>query len=276
MASFVSCKDDFDELEDTDQRSITFEIYTDDFFEDFFDLPSSKDVQTNSKYILDFDHKIRLSCYCYNHNDSLVSVNSTLISNMSKSFIKIAHLVKDTEYRFEIFADVAKIDKTLEYYEAWFHLETASIDSFFLLNMRNSEDPHHDILKHAAVNTIPENNIVPIRLSPISVNSYCIFSNADETEWISGEITYSNSFFVKSMATRSRKSQKFNHINDGQENIIIPFNMASIHDTVNFQLRRIMLNKTDSLKFSIINRNNQHIVTSIDCRTLTQTSCEFQ
>lgn len=275
VTTLVACKDNFDELHDTDQRYITFEVTTEDFFDDFFNLPQAGETPDNSKYVLDLDYRIRLSCYCYDNNDSLVSKSSLLVNDVDKGFLNITHLTKDTVYRFYIFADVAKNDKALEYYESWFHLETSSIDSFYLLNLQTNGDPHHNILKLATITAVPENNIIPVKLEPISVNSYCIFTNVSDTEWISGEITYSSSFYVKSLSTRSRESHKFSHINDGQNKIIISITYPSIQDTVNIQIKRTLLNNVEEMEIPIINYDNKPFVTEIDCKSLNLTSCEF-
>lgn len=275
LSVLVSCKDNFDELKDTDQRYISFEIYTEDFFDDFFYLPTNDMTQGKEKYELDSDHKIRLSCYCYDDANNLVGSSSILVNELNQSTLKIFHLIKDREYRFEIFADIVKFDKAVDYYESWFHLEYSSIDSFYIINLLTDEIPQHNILRHITVNATPENNIVPVKLDPITINSYCILSNIEYVEWVSGKISCSMSIFIESMKARSKKSLEFSYINKGQKKIIIPFTTLSIQDTVMMQLTRVMLNNTDKIDIPIINQGKRPFVTDIDCKSLTLTSCVF-
>lgn len=273
---FVACKENFDELTDTDQRNISFEVSTEGFFDDFFDLPGLEPTYISSKYELDSGHKFRMSCYCYNDNDSLIASVFSLVNAPTQTTLKLPHLFKDKEYRFDIFADIVKYDKALDFYESWFHLETSTINSLYLLNMQTNEIPQHNILRHATITSKPENNTIPMKLEPITVNSYCILSNIGDTEWVRGEISYNTSFYIKSMSARSRQSYEFSYINKGEKRIIIPFTTPAIQDTVIIQIKRTLLNKTDEIEIPIINYNNQPFVADIDCKSLNLISCEFK
>lgn len=270
----VACQDNFDEWNDTDQRRITFDIDTEGFFDEYLTISGTL-FQKGGDFTLDPTHRFRLSCYCYDTKDSLVLHSSILMDKTGTESIRLSHLQKDIDYRFEFFADVVKFDKAVDYYESWFQLGTENCNSTYLFCFQPDSIHEHNIVKHATIHTKPENNRITVNMVPITVNGYCVLSNLQDVEMVNGYYTYNESFFVNSMQGRRRASHTYSYLPKGGSQIVIPVTTGSVADTLSVKIKRVMLNQIDSTFIYVRNPENKSFVTDIDCKTLKQKSCVY-
>ena len=270
----VSCQDNFDEWNDTDLRRINFDIETEGFFDEYLTLSGTSFLKGGG-FTLDPSHRLRLSCYCYAAEDTLVQHSYILMDKTGTGSIRLSHLQKDTNYRFELFADVVKFDNAVDYYESWFQLGTKKCNSTYLFCFQPDSIHEHNIVRHATIHAKPENNRISVNMVPVTVNGYCILSNLQDVEMVNGYYTYNESFFVNSMQGRKRSSHTYRYLTNGKKQIVIPITTGSIGDTLSVKIKRVMLNQIDSTLISVRNPENKSFVTEIDCKTLKQKSCLY-
>ena len=65
----VACKDDFDELCDSNQRRITFQVDVSHLFDNVL-VQQQDGFSLGSTFSLDETQRLRLTSYCYDINDS--------------------------------------------------------------------------------------------------------------------------------------------------------------------------------------------------------------
>lgn len=270
----LSCQNDFDEWNDTNQRNITFDINIYSFFDDYLCLSDEDFIKGFSKPLNSLD-RIRLSCYCYDMNDSLVQYTYLLSNTITKATIQQRHLLKESKYRFEIFADLVWYDSSVDYYETWYQLGVKDINSFYLFCLQPDSMHYRNIVKHKTIYSTADNNKVVVNLNPITINGYCILSNLQDIEMINGYYGYNESFYINSMFGRKRSIHSYSYFPNKRNRIVIPITTAAINDTISLKIKRIILNDVDSTYIYITNPENKCFVSEIDCKTLIQESCVY-
>lgn len=270
----VSCQDNFDEWNDTNQRTISFKISTEDFFRDYLTMYNG--IYTKGLYFpLESSYRFRISCYCYDKHDSLIQYKHYLSNDAREVLLHLRHLKKEQEYRFDFFCDAVRYDKTVDYYESWFQLGTNNINTFYLFCFQPDSVHSHNIVKHATVYAAPNNNTVPIALNPITINGYVVFSNMQDVEMLDGYYEYNESFYLNGMSGRRRSAHSYKYLPNGKKQIVIPLTMGAISDTLFIKVKRVMLSNIDSTFIEILNPENNCFVSEIDCKTLKQKLCVY-
>lgn len=270
----VSCQDNFDELNDTDQRFVSFEVSTEGFFEDFLESSNGTYIKGHTND-LGPSYRIRVTCYCYDQTGNLAHHSYLLTNRIGKESILLKHLLKDQKYRFEFLADIVKFDKAVDYYESWFQLGYENINDFYLFCFQPDSTQIHNIVRHATVYAVPDNKNISVIFTPITVNGYCILSNLHEVEMVSGYYGYNESFYVNNMSARRRSTQSYRYLPNGKSQIVIPVTTGAINDTLSVKVKRIMYNDIDSTYIYIKNPDNKCFVSEIDCKTLKQKTCVY-
>ena len=270
----VSCHENFDELNNTDQRRITFDVCTDGFFDNFLSM-SNGEYSKGIAHTLDGNHKIRVSGYCYDMDGNVVQNTQELMNGVWTKSITFFHLQKDHQYRFEFFADVVENNMAVDFYESWFQLGIENIERFYLFCFQPNNLHLNNIVRHSTLYAKPENNTLVVSLEPITVNGYCVLSNLQNIERVNGYYGYNESFFINSMSGRKRSTHEYSYMVGDNKNIVIPITTGTISDTVSVKIKRVMLNKVDSADIYIRNPENRPFVTDIDCQTLKIKSCVY-
>ena len=271
---FISCQDDFDEWNDTEQRRITFDVCTDGFFDNFLSMLDGG-YSIGTTQALDCNLKVRISGYCYDMDGNMVQNLHVLKDEMGSTSITFLHLLKDHVYRFVFFADVVESDFAVDYYEFWFQLGIDNIDNFYLFCFQPSSAHQNNIVRHASLYAKPENNKVNVTLDPLTVNGYCVLSNLQDIERVSGFYGYNESFFINSMSGRKRGVHNYSYIVGDEKQIVIPITAGAISDTISVKIKRVVLNLVDSAYVFIRNPDNKPFVSEIDCQTLKMKSCVY-
>lgn len=274
MLLVVSCQDNFDEWEDTDQRSITFDIHTEDFFDDFL-ASSGTDFVMGPNLSLQPTHRLRVACYCYDAADSLVQYKYSLRNNMGTESISLRHLDKNQTYRFELFTDVVRHDDAVDFYETWFPLGTENLSTAYLFCFQPDSIPEHNIVRHQTLSLQPANNKVEVRLDPFTVNGYCILSNLQSVDYVSGYWGIYDSFFIKDKGLRHATTYNYQIRPKAKQREVIPVTLGAVSDIFLIKVRHVALNEIDSAYFQVKNPENRPFVLDIDCATLKQKSCVY-
>lgn len=270
----VSCRNNFDEWNDTDQRRITFDICTDGFFDDF--LSKSDDGYVKGIiYPIEGNRRMRVASYCYGADGNLVQSSHKLLEGMGTNSITFYHLQKDAEYRFEFFADIVEADQTVDYFESVFQLGTENIGKFYLFCFQPNSRHQYNIVRHSTLYVKPENNTLAISLEPITVNGYCVLSNLQGIERVNGFYGYNESFFVNTMSGREIGTFDYSCMVGDNRNVVLPITTGAISETITVKVKRVILDKVDSSYVFIKNPDNRPFVSDIDCQTLKMKSCVY-
>lgn len=270
----ASCQDNFDEWNDTEQRRITFDISTDGLFDNYLSMTDEGYLKGCTKSI-DGDYKIRVSGFCYDTDGKLIQNSYKLADRIGTESITFFHLLKDHEYRFEFLTDVVETDTAVDFYESWFQLGTDNIDNFYLFCFQPNDIHRYNKVSHATLYAIPENNTLKVSVQPITVNGYCELTNLQNIERVNGYYGYKESFYLNSMTGRMRGNHAYSYIVGDNKKFVIPITTGTVSDTISIKIKRVILNKVDSVYLFIRNPENKPFVSDIDCQTLKMKSCVF-
>ena len=271
----TSCEDNFDELNDTKQRHVTFSFITDSLFSNVLCYNGSYSL--GDKEGLDSDYRLRISTYCYDSKDSLIYSDKQITEKLDGQKVKVRHLNEDRTYRFVFVADVVKYDSKVDYYETWFQLGTMSWTSFYFYADNRNEEAKYNVIGTQMLELQPQNQNIDIKFTPITYNGYCILNHLNTTDHLSGYVVYCSVFNLKTMQWRRRHSMAYNFdFRNPQKSVVsIPVSLSYPDSVITVKLRRNILAGIDSVLIDIPNKGCRPFVAVFDCNKLELEKCNF-
>ena len=276
ICTATACQDDFDELEDTNQRHIVFTFNTDSLFAEIL-YAEGENFYLKALDKLPSDYRLRITAYCYDSKDALY-YTETIISHEKKCMqqMKIRHLKKNVTYRFVFVADVVKYDPYVDYYETWFQLNTDYWSDFYIYSDQRNEDAEKNIMGTATMQLKPNNQSCCVAFYPITYNGFCVFDNLENVDRLSGHVLYNFSFWLRTLNWwwRSSLAYEFDYRNP-QGNIVKPISLSHSDSIIPVMLRSMTIDGVDSLQIDIPNSGRRPFVATFNCETMELDTCLF-
>ena len=265
LSVITSCQPDFDEINDTTQRNITFTFSTSDMFSQVLKMKDGE-FEKGRTFSLPEYMCTRISSYCYDNSDSLIDRRTSRIRSDEDIALNFRHLQKDSIYHFVFLADFVKQDEHLDY-ETWFQLEYDKYDSFYLFWGTQHKDPALNLLMYSELNASPANQTVFVELDPLVNNGYIVLENVEGIEQLSGELKYPAMILVDNLTTKVVNSQSFNYIMP-TTSIYIPLSVPYTSDMLVFNLKKTRFDEEKSVSFKDISLKYFPCVVVVDCNTM--------
>ena len=271
---FVACQDDFDELNDTQQRHITFTFNTEELFANVLENAGSDILSFTD---IAADYRLRISLYCYNSLDSLICKQTTLSKSLTGQSVKVRHLQLNNTYSFVFVADIVKYDPFVSYYETWYQLSTEYFPHFYIYADEREDNPEWNSMSCAELTATPKNQNVEVKLTSITYNGFCVFNQLDDIDRVSGYVMYTSFFYLKTKSWQKRNSifYSFDERNPQGSSIIKPVSLCYADSIITVKLRTYGLSGTDSTIIDIPNYNRRPFVATFNCATLSLDDCKF-
>ncbi len=276
LCALVACERDFDELNDTNLRHIDFEFNTDELFSSILQYDgNSFEMMRVDK--LPVDCRVRITAYCYNQQDSLLSKESLFAPFRDYKRIRFKHLDKNLGYKFLFVADVVRYNSDVDYYETWFQMKVRSLNEAYFYSDQRSDNYVHNILGQAIAQLTPANQTHMIEFTPLTYNGYCVFRNANTATLFSGHVSYSVSFVSTTLERLYYGSvgYEFSYLNPTEQTIVMPITFCVADDAFDVYFKTKMLDIEQENKINIENHNHRPFVMTFDCSTLQQTESKF-
>ena len=177
----VGCKDNFNELTDSDQRYIRFEFDSSNYFSNLLFEDGNGGFKMGAPFELLDSELLRITSYCYDIRDNALVAQKEILSSDGKNLaIEFDRLLKSRQYRFLFFADIVERDAELGYLELWYQLQVKNYYDFLLyrtsMQLVNITE---NLLLYSNVLLSPSNQVEEVNLSPITYNGYIRLVNAD-------------------------------------------------------------------------------------------------
>ena len=273
----TACQDDFDEMNDSPIRHVTFTLDVSNLFDSILVMQSEKQFVYGIPAVLDADNRLRVTAFCYDRRDSLLQRQMTLVNELSTTSITFRHINKDVDYRFVFIADIVKYDPNVEYYETWYQMDARSWNRFYFFSDSRSEHPQQDVMYSAQIMVKPSNQTVDVMLSPLTYNGYCVFVNTEKVDRLTGFASYVNSFRLstKSWLRRASLAYEYSYYRPKEASIIFPMNLTYADSIIYVKAKNTTLFGTDSVIVNIPNKNRRPFVVTIDCETTQLKECKF-
>lgn len=272
---FTSCVEDFDELNDTNQRYMTFTFNADKLLGDVLYYEDNYSLGTVDN--LDDDYRLRITAYCYDLNDSLIYTDRLISKQMESNSIKIRHLFKETTYQFVFVADIVKHDLYVDFYETWFQMGTGNWNDFYIYADNREDNALHNVMGFSSFREQPSNQEVEIDFKPITYNGYCVFDNVDSVDRLSGYVAYCSSFKLRNLQWLRLNSlaYSFDYSNAKDRVIVKPVSLSYADSIISVKLRTTTVYGIDSVYIDIYNKDRRPFVATFDCSKQELTNCEF-
>lgn len=271
----IACEDDFDELNDTRERHITFKFNTETLFSEILQYDDNSFYLTDIKE-LPSDCKVRITAYCYNQQDSLVYKNTRFALLDDYDCIKIRHLDKDSIYKFMFIADVVRYNSDEDYYETWFQMNTRRFYNFYLYSDQRDKNCIYNIMGGCTVQLQPKNQVYVIDFSKYTYNGYCVLDNIKGLTLLEGYISYSVSFNPNTFEhiVWGYIGYEYEYVTPSVNSVIIPITLSYADNDFDVKLKTTKLNGVKERTINIANKNHSPFVISFDCNSFEQTKFE--
>ena len=273
----TACQDDFDEMNDSPIRHVTFTLDVSHLFDSILVKQSGDQFVYGIPAVLDEDSRLRVTAFCYDQQDSLLQRQMTLVNELSTTSITFRHVNKDINYRFVFLADIVKYDPNVDYYETWYQMDTRSRNRFYLFSDSRNEHPQQDVMYSAQIMANPSNQNIDVMLSRLTYNGYCVFVNTDKVDRLTGYASYVNSFRLstKSWLRRASLAYEYSYYRPTEASITFPLNLTYADSIIHVKAKNTTLAGTDSVIVNIPNKNRRPFVVTIDCETSQLKECKF-
>lgn len=268
-AGLISCENDFDEMQDSDLRHITFTFDPSHLFDEVL-VERSGEYSLGTDNTIDRDHLLRITSYCYDASDSLLQHYTLLCKDLSTVSQTFRHLDKNATYQFQFVADVVLSDPDVDYYETWYQMATRNRQSFYFFSDSRSQKPQNDVMQMATFKARPSNQSVAVQFEPLTLNGYCILTNTNNVDRITGYAAYVNAFMMstKSWKRRASLAYEFSYYRPAVPAITLPLNMSYADSIVFVKVKSTRLAGTDSIMVNVPNDDRRPFVLTIDCEAL--------
>lgn len=274
VLSLAACKKDFDETEDSTQRSVTFVFDSDQLFSDL--LSRLGDSYSKGKPAdLPTDRQLRLACYCYDGNSELIA-HKTIIAPISNSTsITLRHLQKDIGYQFVLLADVVTASSMIGYEEQWYQMSTHRYDTFYLLTNGLSDDTENNVVRIASFQVKPDNQTIQVESKTMTVNGFLRFTNTSDIVLLRATVTHSNSVSIERLATKGKDLQHFSIDFPGGIDVYFPVTATSADTTILSSVSITTPQGEETTNVTIDNMLQRPFVATFDCATQKITNCQY-
>ena len=277
LSLFVGCERDFDELNDTNQRHIEFNFNTDYLFSEILHY-DGESYYLDGVDELPEGHVIRVTSYCYDESDSLVSKSVQMADLNSYSSVKFKHLDKDSSYNFIFIADVVKVDAYVGFYEVWYQMSSKSLNDFYIYSDYRSDSFVENIIGSATfINMNPHNQTYTVDFIPLAYNGYCVFKNLEDVSLLTCVFydTLSYTFYNMETIKRASLGYQFEFSQFDSDQIIVPLTFSTVDDAISIRVNTIVKQEGSTNNVRFETPNHRPFIIEIDCKTLTLEKVTF-
>ena len=246
--SLVSCEPDFNELTDSDQRSVVIRLQCDSLFSNLL-CPVDTGYALNAREQLQGGEPILIMAYCYDMAGKLAASTKQVVAWSKDLVVPIEwkHLYRTQTYHCVFFAEMVEQNNSSEYFEAWFSMAVEEWSNLYLFCAERTNNVYKDALYKAETDLIPDNQALDVRLRPYTYNGYIRFINTDGVTSIEGYTPYGKRVFIKDNKIEKRIRHEFQF--NPKDSVRIPLTIVNAEDTVRFFIKTVSPLKTDSQYF---------------------------
>lgn len=267
VACLSACEPNFDEIRDTDQRSVTFEVDVSNMFANVL-VPEGDGFVLGDNSGLDDRHRVRVTVRCYDLAGQLVD-RVTLFTTMdARPEIRIRHLDKNQEYQFVFLADVVEFYSEDNFYETWYQLNDKTIENFYITAFERVDTAKYNVILNKILELYPDNQKVEITMAPLSYNGFFLFTNSDGIAALSGNYGYYESLRVLTSDGISRDTIHYELSLTDPSKMVIPLTASYADDVVSLRIRKRMSAGTATILRTLSNPSHKPFVATVDCGSM--------
>lgn len=270
----TACEPNFDEIRDTDQRSVTFHVNLENFFSDIL-------VNTNGEYhfgddsSLDDLHRIRITLYCYDDNGDLVERSTIFTSVGEKPAFTIKHIDKKRPYKFIFLADVVRYNSEIDFYETWYQLLTSHWNKFYLTALDRKAVAIENTMRRSITELYPDNQEMEVELTPVTNNGYIVFINPESTTKVSGSVLLYQSLYANNLNGITRVYYPYDIPKQNGQIPTLPVVATTPDNNIILKVITQFGSQKDSVIRNIPNASHRPFVVTVDCQNLDAIDCVY-
>lgn len=270
----VGCKDNFNELTDSDQRYIRFEFDSSDYFSNLLFEDGNGGFKMGAPFALLDSELLRITAYCYDEESKTLVAQKEILSSDGKNLaIEFERLLKGKQYRFLFFADIVERDAELGYLETWYQLLVKSYDTFYLMRRHiNTLRAQKDILLRKEVILAPCNQVEIVNFESYTYNGYISLTNYDQFKSASIKVSCT---LVAYLSSGSYKDSSYTADRDHTNfNKSIFVTNPKVGENLTVELSMVEFSGAEKNQTVTVPISAKPFVLQIDCQNLTYELCD--
>ncbi|MBP5548834.1 MAG: hypothetical protein J6X58_08105 [Bacteroidales bacterium] len=257
----VSCEADFDELQDTDQRYITFRFETTGLLDDVFTFNNGSGGYGAS---LPCNKRLRINTYCFDKNGKLKDRTTLFVNEGDSASTTLRHLIKDTPYRFLFLADVVDYQNDETFFERWFQMKTYDLSLMYLVSFDWDAEASCNYVWRNSMLCEVENQSVDIVFSPIMYNGFIVYRNIKNLSDLEVRVARFMKLSPEPLRGLSRGNKPFEFDTPLPDSVVIPVSMPIVDDTIRFKTTRWLTATQGSREHNILNYSHKPFIIHVD------------
>lgn len=268
---FLACEPDFDELRDTDQRYVTFDVDLTNMFSDLL-VESEGGFSLGDVSSLDPRYRIRITAYCYDYKDLVKSY--TFFSTPSECpEITFRHLAKDKEYQFLFLADVVRFNSEADYYETWYQMKTTDLSQFYLISFDRSDTAIYNKVNRSMVSLVPENQREKVVPTSATYNGFINFMNLESIDKIDVYFMSYSKWYAQTLVGMQKLTKVYELYNLHHEgDRLFPTTLCMADRQASMIIKTYSSAGIDSTTVKILDGSRRPFVVDFDCQSMKVTS----
>lgn len=266
-ACISACEPNFDEIRDTDQRSVTFEVDVSNMFANVL-VPEGDGFVLGDNSGLDDRYRVRITARCYDLAGQLVDRVTLFTTLDARPEIRIRHLDKNQEYQFVFLADVVEFYSEDNFYETWYQLNDKTIENFYITAFERVDTAKYNVILNKILELYPDNQRVEITMDPLSYNGFFLFTNSEGVEALSGNYGYYESLSVLTSSGISRDTIHYELPLTDPTKMAIPLTASYADDVVSLRIRKRTSAGNATILRTLSNPSRKPFVATVDCGSM--------
>lgn len=262
-----SCIDDFNELTDSEYQTISVEIDPTGWYDDILEITQTDIERKRVSLKTDNEHSLRITGYCYDSNDSLLSVCEILSKKISAIPLTFTRISSNEYCHIVIFADLVEHDSNFaQYEENWVFLNRDNYKDLTVLSLGTAHMDTYHSLYLGFINAVPKNQMLKVDMNKVSSNGYIKILCRTPCDNFYGSIKYPNRFLAKTLKNTTLQSQEFSTPSGFSGEFIFPVTTINYGNEVRVSYSATYSHKdVESNTYSINYEPNHNFMMTVDC-----------
>lgn len=272
-----SCGEDFDEKTDSALQSISVSVHPQDWYDEILIMTTSGCEKKIIPLITDEDHLLRVTGYCYNSNDSLLST-SEIVSKAKEDVVLTFRRVPITEYcHIVVLADLVRKRSATSYEENWSYLNRRNYSELSVLSMGTSESSEYNALYVSHVDAIPNNQQIELNMQKVSYHGFFRIISHSQCNELYGSIKYPNRFSAKTLQNTTMQGYEFSAPYQFEGELLFPVTAIgfgeelSVSYSAEYKYNNIVVHN-----HKVANKDYRPFFLTIDCTENSKTPIDFK
>lgn len=261
-----SCTSDFDELKDSDHRSVSFRFDPSEYLANVVHLDNLSE-SAGYPFGLEDGYMLRITGYCYTPDGTLCKKESLLSTDGKDLHLDFTHLDKNICYDFTFIADFVQPAEGIVYNEIWYQLDTSKKENLYIYRKEQWDSDKYNTMLVGDLQISPSNQTLDVEMKSTTFHGIFTFSETEEFESVKLTLEPHADYKLSDKSGRYLHLKNFDIPLDRKVFVPMLYNGGDTYIIAKFTLQRPGEEAKEYTLRTNIKQQNFHI--NINCKSTT-------